>query len=215
MGLLTQFSSKAELHRRETTKRFDDFILSYFDYIEKHGKTAHSELSVTLIARAPDSPVTDAVRRHADRFIDSGVELRVIFAKIEPSATFASFVEMAGMYNGQNCLHASIRWARNPALIDAHEQLVMGTAHCWSGDVMRRSPDVRFSLDMFEGEGGDAVSLGRMAFDGLWSVSANIPKSRFRNITPPQSGEPVVVELEGIRDQLLETAFEGSFATRH
>ena len=35
MGLLSQFSSKAELHRRETNKRFDDFILSYVSKIEK------------------------------------------------------------------------------------------------------------------------------------------------------------------------------------
>ncbi len=215
MGLLSQFSSKAELHRRETVKRFDDFILSYVSKIELGDAVSQDDLSVTLIARAPDSAVTDAVRRHANRFVDLGIELRVIFASIEPASVFADFVEMAGMYNGQNCLDASLRWAKNPALLDAHEQLVLGLDHCWSGDIMRRAADVRFSLDLFEKNGAEAVELGRSAFHGLWSASTNIPKSRFRNVTPARAGEPVVIEIEGIREQLLEHAFESSCATRH
>lgn len=215
MGLLSQFSSKAEMHRRETVKRFDDFIVSYTSRIDKFKGTAKEDLTVTLVARAPDSPVTDAVRRHADQFVELGIDLQVIFANIEPASVFADFVEMAGMYNGHNCLDSSIRWAKNPALIDAHEQLVLGVGHCWSGDVMRRSSDVRFSLDLFEAEGGSAVKLGRMAFDGLWSASANIPKSRFRNVAASRSSQPVVVEFDGIREQLHDNSYEGSFATRH
>ena len=164
MGLLSEFSSKAEIHRRETIKRFDDFMGSYFDRIEKVEGAAKDDLIVTLVARAPDSPVTDAVRRHADRFGPLGIELRVIFANIEPASVFAGFVEMAGMYNGQNCLDASIRWAKNPALLDGHEQLVLGTGHCWTGDVMRRSSEVRYSLDLFDVEGGDAVGDGQRQF---------------------------------------------------
>ncbi len=215
MSLLSQFSSKAELHRRETIKRFDDFILSYISKIEKGSSASSEDLRVTLIARSPDSAVTHAVRRHANAFVDRGIELRVIFASIEPASVFADFVEMAGMYNGQNCLDASLRWAKNPALLDAHEQLVLGTDHCWSGDAMRRAADVRFSLDLFESVGANAVDLGRSAFLGLWSASTNIPKSRFRNVTPARAKEPVVIEIEGIRDQLLEHAFEGCYATRH
>lgn len=214
MGLLTEFSSKAEIHRRETIKRFDDFLVSYFDEIETLEGAADDDLIVTLVARAPDSPVTDAVRRHADRFGALGLTLRVIFTSIEPASVFAGFAEMAGMHNGQSCLEASIRWAKNPALLDAHEQLVLGTRHCWSGDTMRRSADVRFSLDLFDADGGAAVKLGQMNFDGLWSVSDNIPKSRFRNVTSVRTGEPVVVEMDGVRDQLMETALS-SYATRH
>ncbi|MCP4937343.1 MAG: hypothetical protein GY927_24820 [bacterium] len=215
MGLLSQFSSKAELHRRETVKRFDDFILSYVSKVEKQATASKEDLSVTLIARSPESAVTDAVRRHANTFVDLGIEVRVIFASIEPASVFADFVEMAGMYNGQNCLDTSLRWAKNPALLDAHEQLVLGMDHCWSGDAMRRAADVRFSLDLFESAGANAVELGRAAFIGLWSASANIPKSRFRNVTPARANQPVVIEIEGIRDQLLENAFEGCYATRH
>jgi len=215
MGLLSQFSSKAEIHRRETCKRFDDYISSYLSQIEECSQATKEQLSVTLVARAPDSAVTDAVRRHANEFVDLGIELKVIFASIEPASVFAGFVEMAGMYNGQNCLDATLRWAKNPALLDAHEQLVLGTTHCWSGDAMRRAADVRLSLNLFEAEGGNAVNLGHSAFDGLWSASTNIPKSRFRNVTPARTGEPVVIEIEGIQEQLLENAFEGSYATRH
>ena len=215
MGLLSQFSSKAEIHRRETIKQFDDFILSYLSKIEKLSGANKKDLSVSLTARAPDSAVSDAVRRHANGFADLGIELRVIFASIEPAAGFVEFVEMAGMYNGQNCLDESLRWARNSALLDAHEQLVLGTDHCWSGDSMRRAADVRFSLNMFDLDGGSSVEQGHSNFQGLWSATANIPKSRFRNITPARANQPVVIEIEGIRDQLHESAFEGCYATRH
>ena len=216
MGLLSQFSSKAELHRRETNKRFDDFVLSYLDHFENGKADAGDEQVASLIARSPESGVSQAVRRHADRFAVLGIELRVIFANIDPAPVFSDFVEMTGLYDGQNCMQASIRWAKNSALLDAHEQLVLGTGHSWSGDVMRRSSDTRFSLDLFDVNGGDAVSLGGMAFDGLWSASVNIPQSRFRNVSRASGGEPLVVEFEGsIREQLMDHALESSYVTRH
>ena len=215
MGLLSQFSSKAEIHRRETIKRFDDFVVSYFDKRETAGCKEPDDLAVTLVARSPESPVTGTICRHADRFASLGTKLRVIFASIEPATEFAGFVEMTGMYNRHNCLDASIRWARNPALLDAHEQLVLGRDHCWSGDAMRRSADLRFSLDMFEADGGDAVRLGKMAFDGLWSASVNISKSRFRSVSPRRKEEAVVLEVEGIREQFAQNNLAGNFITRH
>ncbi len=215
MGLLSEFSSKAEIHRRETIRRFDDFFISYFNEIEALEGVAKEDLAVTLVARAPDSPVADAVRRHADRFGALGIELQVIFAGIEPSSVFAGFAEMAARHNGEHCLEATIRWARNPALLDAHEQLVLGTGHCWSGDVMRRSSDVRVSLDLFEEQGGDAVRLAHMAFDGLWSASAPISKSRFRNALAAKDTASTVAETNGMRDQLLESALACEYVTRH
>jgi len=216
MGLLTEFSSKAEIHRREVIKRFDDFFVSYFENLEMREDAVANDLVVTLIARAPASPVAQAVQRHVDRFAALGIDLRVIFSTIDPATEFSSFAEVNGLCSGDKCLGASIRWAKNPALLDAHEQLVLGETHCWSGDTMRRSPDVRFALDMFEIEGsGTTVMLGKMAFDGLWAISDAVPSSRFRNIANAVKDDPAVLEFDGMREQLLATTMAETFATRH
>ena len=52
---------------------------------------AKDDLTVTLVARAPDSPVTDAVRRHADRFGALGVEVRVVFCIDRARQRFCRF----------------------------------------------------------------------------------------------------------------------------
>jgi len=215
MGFLTDFSSKAEIHRREVIKRFDDFFVSYFNKLETLDETIANDLIVTLLARAPASPVAQAVQRHADRFAGLGVDLRVIFAKIDPASDFASFAEVNGLYSGDKSLDASIRWAKNQALLDAHEQLVLGESHCWSGDIMRRSPDARFALDMFDFECASTVRLSVLAFDKLWSISDAIPNSRFRNVANRASDEPAVLEFDGIGEQLLEDTMAETFGTRH
>ncbi len=216
MGLLTEFSSKAEIHRREVIKRFDDFFVSYFKNLESGEDIGAPDLVVSLMARAPSSPVAQAVQRHADRFAALGIDLRVIFSNIDSATEFSSFVEVNGLCSGDKCLGAAIRWAKNPALLDAHEQLVLGERHCWSGDAMRRSPDARFALDMFESDsGGSAVVLGKMAFDGLWAISDAIPNFRFRNIANAVKGDPEVLEFDGMREQLLAATMAETFATRH
>ena len=212
MGLLTEFSSKAEIHRREVIKRFDDFFASYFSELESREQELANDRVVTLIARGPASPVTQAVCRHADRLALSGVKLQVVFAHIDPPSDFSCFVEKAGE---EKRLDVSIRWAKNPALLDAHEQLVLGASHCWSGDAMRRSPDVRVALDMYEVEGGDAVRWGKMAFHGLWTASVLVPKSRFRHVGNATSDDPAIMEFEEQRDQLWAHEQSGAWITRH
>ena len=215
MGLLTEFSSKAELHRRETAKGFDEFILSYLAEIEASMCPRSEALKITLVARSAGSQVAQAVARHIDRFTVLGIELQVIFANIDPSPILADFVEMTGLLNGQNRLYSTIRWAKIPALIDAHEQLVLGTSHCWTGDAMSRSPDIRYSLELFDRKGGRSVQNGLMGFASLWSLCATIPKFRLRSLSSLRDDEPVVVELDGFGDQFLQDVIAGEMMTRH
>ena len=216
MGLLSQFSSKAEMHRRETIKRFDEFLESYIGKMETVEKPALDELSITLVSRGPESAVAAALLRRADKLIEIGCEIRAIFVNIDSACEFSDFIEMTGMCNGQHCLSDSIRWAKNPSLLDAHEQLVLGASHCWSGDAMRRSSDTRFALDLFECADCTTIDLGRMAFDGLWSASAAVPKSRFRNVVAPsRSPAPVVAQMEGVREGLQDISFSAAVVTRH
>lgn len=204
MGPSSHFSSKAELHRRETIKRFDDFFAAYLAQVEAAGASSAAELNITVVARSPESPVVAALHRHADRLTSANCVIRAIFTNLDAASEFAFFVELAGMCNGQNGLHEAIRWARRPALLDAHEQLVLGTHMCWSGDAMRRSPDVRFALDMFDAAGGAAVGLAHMAFEGLWSASVSVPRSRFRAMPTVRGTDPVMVQFDGLREGMQD-----------
>jgi hypothetical protein len=214
MGLLTQFSSKAELHRLETIKRFDDFVESYLERIERIEEPSIEELKITIVSRSPDSAVASALLRHNDRLSMADCQIRAIFSNVEPAVDFNEFAELARSCNGADGLASSVRWARNPALLDAHEQLVLGTSHCWSGDAMRRSSEVRFALDLFDIGGAATTDLGRMAFEGLWTACARVPKARLRNANANKT-EPVVVQFDKLRDGLQDISFSASAVTRH
>jgi hypothetical protein len=204
MGLLPNLSMKAELHRRETIKRFDDFLASYLAQLEAHSRKSRGARKVSVVARSPESPVVAALQRHADRLTLANCEVRAIFTNIEAAADLVAFYDVVGMCNGQNGAHEAIRWAKRTALLDAHEQLVLGTSHCWTGDAMRRAADVRFALDMFDASSGAAVALGAMAFDGLWSVSVQVPRSRFRALPAASGADPVLVQFDGLREGMLD-----------
>lgn len=204
MSLLPNLSMKAELHRRETIKRFDDFLASYLARLEAVGADGRDARRVSVVARSPESAVVAALHRHADRLMLANCEVRAIFANIDPAADLVSFHDAVGLCNGQNGAHEAIRWAKRSGLLDAHEQLVLGTSHCWSGDAMRRSADVRFALDMFDAGGNAAVRLGAMAFDGLWSASATVPRSRFRALPAATGADPVIVQFDGLREGMLD-----------
>ena len=90
-----------------------------------------------------------------------------------------------------------IRWARNPRLLDAHEQVTYGETMCWSGDAMRRDADRRNALTLFDEEAPDTVRLGRLAFEALWAVSALVPE---RRLLGPATARP-----SGAYEQAPET----------
>jgi hypothetical protein len=62
-----------------------------------------------------------------------------------------------------------------------------GETMCWSGDAMRRDADKRNALTLFDEEAPEAVRLGRLAFEALWTASAHVPKGR---LTGPDTARP-------------------------
>jgi hypothetical protein len=111
----------------------------------------------------------------------------VILANIEPEdelrQLFAAISELAPNAGAGEL----IRWARNPRLLDAHEQVTYGEAMCWSGDAMRRDADRRNALTLFDEQAPDTVRLGRIAFAALWGASSFVPE---RRLTGPLSARP-------------------------
>jgi hypothetical protein len=133
---------------------------------------------LTMILRSPEADPAKALIGMTGALQRMGARARVILAKIEPDdelrKLFASLSTLGRLEPDDRL----IRWARNPRLLDAHEQVTYGDALCWAGDAMRRDADKRNALTLFEEEGSDAVRLGRLAFEALWNASSPVPRRR-------------------------------------
>ncbi|MCB1509634.1 MAG: hypothetical protein KDJ36_01930 [Hyphomicrobiaceae bacterium] len=78
----------------------------------------------------------------------------------------------------KNTAPAEVRWAANPRLMDAHEQLVIGSESSWVGDCMRRDPDKLDAFQSFNESCLEAAGWARISFERLWAAAkplATIP----------------------------------------
>ena len=118
--------------------------------------------TLTLILRSASSCPAKAIVAMKDELLGAAIGAKAILAKLEPAEDlrelFASLSELAP--RGQS--GELIRWARNPCLLDAHEQVTYGDIMCWSGDPMRRDADKRNALAMFD-EGSSVKSQAQPA----------------------------------------------------
>ena len=159
---------------------------------------AKAGFSLTMILRSAASDPAKALVGMKGALQRAGVSAKVILAKLEPEGDlkqlFASLSELAP----QEPASELIRWARNPRLLDAHEQVTYGETMCWSGDAMRRDADRRNALTLFDEEAPDTVRLGRLAFEALWAASSLVPE---RRLLGPATARPA-----GAYEQASETA---------
>lgn len=139
---------------------------------------AQAGFSLTMILRSAGSDPVKALVGMKGALRNAGVRAKVILARLEPEddlkQLFASLSELAPHEPAPEL----IRWARNPRLLDAHEQVTYGEAMCWSGDALRRDADRRNALSLFDEEAPDTVRLGRLAFRALWAASSLVPERR-------------------------------------
>lgn len=146
--------------------------------------------TVTLIARSPASPPAQALAMNLARFQPLTIEVRIIFAQIAP----ASAMNTISQALSTACRHspeAIIRWARNRALLDAHERLTLGSTLCWTGDSMRRSEDSRSAIDRVDDGTPDIIAGACASFLALWGASEPLPAALFAR-TQPQDAAPAI-----------------------
>jgi hypothetical protein len=174
----------------ESTRDFRQSELRrHLQMMSRFVEGAKAGASLTMILRSADSDPAKAMVSMKGALQHSGVRVKVILAKIEPEdelrQLFAALSELAPQEGASEL----IRWARNPRLLDAHEQVTYGETMCWSGDAMRRDADKRNALTLFDEEAPDTVRLGRLAFEALWIASALVPERRLTGpATPRPSG---------------------------
>lgn len=173
MGFITAFpKDKHPLYRQ--MERCSGIYDTYFAQLE--GSRGARDLRVTMLARSAMSPVCRIFTQRADEFAERGVRVQAIFTRLGPVEPLGAFLDVVRRLNGDANAAASVRWANNPSLLEAHEQLTLGSRMCWTGDCMRRSADSRNALDLLEENSIGSVHLGELAFSSMWMASKPLPE---------------------------------------
>jgi hypothetical protein len=123
-----------------------------------------------LIARSSQSPVVKALNALAPEIAKAQVTVRTILALLDNGAEDTQATTM------MLCL-TECRVARNPRLLEAHEQLVLSPATAWVGDSMRREPDKRDAYECYAADHATTAHWSTVAFNRLWAASdAIVPR---------------------------------------
>jgi hypothetical protein len=157
---------------------------------------AQAGTSLTMILRSPEADPAKALIGMTGALEHKDVHARIILARIEPDDDLKKLFDALVALTPNGPAHELIRWARDPRLLEAHEQVTYGETMCWSGDAMRRDADRRNALTLFDDEAPEAVRLGRLAFEALWAASALVPKGRLTG--------PDTARLSGAYEQPAE-----------
>ncbi len=148
---------------------------------------AEAGASLTLILRSPASDPAKALIGLKGALRHAGVGAKVILARLDPEDDLRQLFASLSALAPQAYAADLIRWARNPRLLEAHEQVVYGPAMCWSGDAMRRDADRRNALTLFDENAPEKARLGRLAFAAMWAAASPVPE---RHLTGSLSGRP-------------------------
>ena len=127
-----------------------------------------------IVIRSAASLPARALTQMQNALAGAGVTAKAILATIEPEKDLNSFLLSLASLLPDGNLQAHLRWARNPQLLDAHEQAVYGREMCWTGDAFRRGANRRNRLAFFDNT-PEALLRGSRAFEALWSASDLVP----------------------------------------
>ena len=149
--------------REDKVDSLRTFISAFF----VTGSVGAPHHEITVVARSAESPVTRALTSLAADIASRGLSVRAIFLQPEPEKVNAGWF----VTGPEIAFHRVLRWAKNPRLADAHEQLVLDDKICWIGDCMRRDPSRRDAYENFVN--GDALTAKTIAtsFSRLWDAS--------------------------------------------
>ncbi|ODA66008.1 hypothetical protein A7A08_03152 [Methyloligella halotolerans] len=140
--------------------------------------TDPKERSLTLILRSAASGPAKALLSLGSEIREAGVMPKIILAKLEPREELEQLAALMTEIYGGTSDSGAIRWTKNPKLLDAHEQAILGTTQCWSGDAMGRDPSRRNSLSLFAADAPDMVRLAELGFTALWHAAEPVSERR-------------------------------------
>lgn len=121
--------------------------------------------TITLVARAPDSPVAQAVLAMAGEIAAANVAVRAVLFENEPmseDSVAQSLLDVGAI---------DARFLNDQRFASAHEQLVVGDGRVWIGDCMRRDPAKRDAFEMYHTANVTTAAHASASFAKLWDKS--------------------------------------------
>ena len=153
-------------------------MLSTFIKGGKNALLAPEFRTLTLVLRSATSDPAMALLNMKDELLATGIRAKAILAKLEPEDGLRQLFAALSELSPNNPANELIRWAKNPRLAEAHEQVTCGHSMCWSGDAMRRDAGKRNALALFDEHSPDAMRRTTRAFLALWQASTAVPAAR-------------------------------------
>ena len=133
--------------------------------------------NITLLARAPDSPVARVIASMAAELAAANISLTAVLLDLD------AFTEEPGRPSILDMSNADVRVLADPRFTSAHEQMVLSANIMWLGDCMRRDPAKRDAFELFHHDNLEATSHAAISFNRLWATAQAV--NRIRPLAPP------------------------------
>jgi hypothetical protein len=172
------------------------------EFIGRVEARADEPRELTMILRLASSGPAQALILKARDLARAGIAAKVIVAHLDPEDDVRKLYACLSQLKPRARAHELFRWARNPWLLDAHEQVTYGSWLCWWGDSMRRDADKRNALSLVEDAAAGTLRLGHLAFKALWSASAIVTE---RRLVGPATGKPFGAYERSLRTTWLRS----------
>jgi hypothetical protein len=168
-----------------------------------------------LIARSSQSPVVKALNALVAEMAKAQITVRTILAVLDNGTS--DMQAGATQTEATMLCPTECRVARNPRLLEAHEQLVMGPATCWIGDSMRREPDKRDAYECYASDHALTAHWSTISFNRLWAASdALVPRGAVLPVDVVPVDELAQVEPSATDlPPVAEVAAVSTVSTRH
>jgi hypothetical protein len=185
MGFLSAFQKKPLTDPVQSTEKFSGLIARFLEKAALGG--GPRDRSITLIARSPAMAAARALTLNASEIERQQISVQVVFAKLAPAELLGQLASALGLIDQRHPAAAKVRFIKNAALLDAHEQLVLGSELCWTGDMLRRCDENRNRLDILEEGLSGPIRLAELSFNAIWAVAKPVPA---RALTGHPMGQP-------------------------
>ena len=172
MGFLSAFQRRPFNDSAQSIEKFSGLITRF---LESNASDDAPRSAITLIARSPAMAGARALMMHGAEILHQQISVQIVFAKLAPVDQLAQLSSSLQLVDPRNTSAGRIRFIRNGALLDAHEQLVLGDTFCWTGDMLRRSDQHRNGLDIIEEGAPGPIRLAELSFNAMWAVAKPIP----------------------------------------
>jgi len=204
-----QLSPVSVVKTEDKERKLKEFITLHLERLRSSDAHDLTERTMTVLARSPESPVAKSVMEAFGVLTQEGIGVRCVFTRLDPPELLAGWLTPAG---------AALRWVKHPKLLDAHEQMVIGTSSSWIGDCMRREPAKRDAFEQFHLSDPGAAKRASYAFRQIWSLAEPLPIARVKAAlrgkdTPKASG--ATDSLNVAMQHSAESQPHATGATRH